>query len=72
MKDPVVEEVRKVREAYAAQLGYDPERIFQDLKEREAQERRRGRRIVRFRPRPARVRPNQPAEPVQGAKNIKA
>jgi len=29
-KDEIVEEVRKVREAYAAKLGFDPDKIFKD------------------------------------------
>jgi hypothetical protein len=32
--DPIVEEVRRVREAYAARFNYDLEAIFQDLKRR--------------------------------------
>ena len=34
-KDEIVEEVRAVREAYAAQFDYDLERIFEDLKKKE-------------------------------------
>jgi hypothetical protein len=34
--DPIVEEVRRVREEYAAQFGYDLEAIYRDLQEREA------------------------------------
>ena len=33
--DPIVEEVRKVREAYAARFGFDPEAIYADLKAKE-------------------------------------
>jgi hypothetical protein len=33
--DPIVEEVRKVREEHAARFDYDLKRIFQDIKERE-------------------------------------
>lgn len=43
--DPVVEEVRTVREAYAARFNYDLEAIFQDLKR---QERKSGRTFVSF------------------------
>ncbi len=46
--DPIVEEVRKVREAYAAKFNYDLEAIFQDLKR---QERESGRTFVSFPPR---------------------
>ncbi len=33
--DPIVDEVRKVREEHAARFDYDLKRIFQDIKERE-------------------------------------
>lgn len=46
--DPIVEEVRKVREAYAAKFNYDLAAIFQDLKR---QERESGRTFVTFPPR---------------------
>jgi hypothetical protein len=35
MNDPIVEEVRRVREAHAARFNYDLDAIFKDLKERE-------------------------------------
>ena len=34
-KDPIVEEVRRIREEYARQFNYDLERICRDLRERE-------------------------------------
>jgi hypothetical protein len=34
-KDEIVEEVRRAREAYAAQFDYDLERMFEDLKEKQ-------------------------------------
>jgi hypothetical protein len=43
--DPIVEEVRQVREAYAARFDYDLQAIYQDLKE---QEKRSGRKFVSF------------------------
>jgi hypothetical protein len=46
--DSVVEEVRRIREAYAKQFGYDLQAMYRDLKEKE---RRSGRRIVSFPPR---------------------
>jgi hypothetical protein len=46
--DDIVLEVRKVREAYAKQFGYDLQAIHRDLKE---QEQASGRRIVRLSPR---------------------
>lgn len=35
MNDPIVEEVRRVREAHAARFNYDLDAIFQDIKEQE-------------------------------------
>ena len=34
-KDPIVEEVRKIREAHAKKFNYDLKRICKDLKEKE-------------------------------------
>jgi hypothetical protein len=45
--DPIVDEVRKIREEHAARFNYDLERIFQDLKE---QERQSGREVVSLAP----------------------
>jgi hypothetical protein len=36
-EDPIVEQVRKVREEHAARFNYDLEAICRDLKEREKQ-----------------------------------
>jgi hypothetical protein len=36
-KDEIVEEVRTIRESYAAQFDYDLVRIFEDLKKKEEQ-----------------------------------
>ena len=47
-EDPIVEEVRKVREAHAAQFNYDLWAIYRDLKE---QERKSGRAFVSYPPR---------------------
>lgn len=44
--DPIVAEVRATREALAAALNYDLVRIVEDLRQLEAVERARGRRIV--------------------------
>jgi hypothetical protein len=54
--DDVLLEVRKVREAYAQQFGYDLQAIHRDLK---AQEQASGRQIVSLPPRrPKPVTPN--------------
>ena len=46
--DPIVEEVRRIRQAHAARFGYDLQAIFEDLKR---QERESGHTIVSFPPR---------------------
>ena len=46
-KDPIVEEVRRARDEYAARFNHDLKAIYADLKERE---RASGRRHVRFEP----------------------
>ena len=43
MNDPIVEEVRRVRDAHAARFNYDLDAIFQDIKE---QEKRSGHKFV--------------------------
>lgn len=35
MNDPIVDEVRRVRDAHAAQFNYDLDAIYRDIKERE-------------------------------------
>jgi len=35
MNDPIVDEVRRVRDAHAARFNYDLDAIFKDIKERE-------------------------------------
>jgi hypothetical protein len=46
--DTLVDEVRAVREAYAKRLDYDPQAIFEDIKE---QEKKSGRELVSAPPR---------------------
>lgn len=36
MDDPIVDEVRRIRDAYAARFNYDLDAIFRDIKEQEA------------------------------------
>ena len=47
-KDPIVEEVRRLRDQYAGQLGYDIKLIFQDIQKRQTQV---GKKLVSFPPR---------------------
>jgi len=49
-QDPIVEEIRAIREAYAARFNYDLQAIYRDLK---AQERQSGWQTVSLPPRPA-------------------
>ena len=43
--DPIVDEVRRIRDAHAAQFNYDPDAIFRDILE---QEKRSGRKYYSF------------------------
>ena len=43
MNDPIVDEVRRVRDAHAARFNYDLDAIFRDIKE---QEKTSGRKFV--------------------------
>ena len=46
-RDPIVDEVRRIREAYAKRFNYDLSAIAEDLKRRQ---RERGRKTVKFAP----------------------
>ena len=48
MIDPIVDEVRRVRDAHAAMFNYDLDAIFQDIKE---QEKKSGLKFVSYPPR---------------------
>lgn len=41
INDPIVEEVRKVRDAHAAKFNYDLRAIFEDLKKQEKKSKRK-------------------------------
>jgi len=56
--DPIVEEVRRIRDEYAARFNYDLQAIFRDLKE---QERRGGRIVVSYSVEPSADEPNDKA-----------
>jgi hypothetical protein len=47
MNDPIVEEVRKARDAHAARFNYDLDAMYRDIKE---QEKKSGRKFVSFVP----------------------
>ena len=48
--DPIVEEVRRVREAHAARFNYDLKAIVADIRRRQQES---GRKYVSYPPRPA-------------------
>jgi hypothetical protein len=54
MRDPIVEQVRRARAAYAAQFDHDLDRMVDDLKRRQDQGEFK---VVRRPPRPARKVP---------------
>jgi hypothetical protein len=58
--DPIVEEVRRVRDAYAARFKYDLRAIYRDLKE---QEERGGRQMVSIADKPPANQPDQTEAP---------
>ena len=57
--DPIVDEVRRIRDAHAARFNYDLRAIFNDIKERQ---RRSGRKFVSFAP-DGSVLESAPSEP---------
>lgn len=58
--DPIVDEVRRARDAYAARFNYDLRAIFRDLKDKE---RRSGRTLVSYTEDPAAAAPTDPLPP---------
>jgi hypothetical protein len=67
MNDPIVDEVRRVRDAHAAMFNYDLDAIFQDIKE---QEKKSGLKFVSYPPR--RTEPNQALQPTGAAISVPA
>lgn len=61
--DPIVAEIRRIREAYAARFNYDLRAMYLDLKE---QEKRSGRKIVSYAKEPPKPDMNKPDEPTEG------
>ena len=54
--DPIVDEVRRARDAYAARFNYDLRAIYRDLKE---QEKRSDRKLVSYAENSTGVEPNK-------------
>jgi hypothetical protein len=59
MNDPIVDEVRKVRNAHASRFNYDSDAIFRDIKERE---KKSGHAFVSFPPQ--KVEPSPALQPI--------
>jgi hypothetical protein len=55
-KDPIVEEVRKIRAQHAAKFNYDIHAICEDIRK---QERRSRRKVVTLRPKRPRIVPRR-------------
>jgi hypothetical protein len=62
--DPIVDEVRRIRDAYAARFNYDLRAIYRDLKE---QEKRSGRKLVSYAKDAAGSAPNRSPQPTEPA-----
>ena len=58
--DPIVDEVRRIRDAYAARFNYDLRAIYRDLKD---QEKRSGRKVVSYAESSTGGRPNEALQP---------
>jgi hypothetical protein len=58
--DPIVDEVRRARDAYAARFNYDLRAIYRDLKE---QEKRSGRKVVSYAESSTGIEPNNSLQP---------
>jgi hypothetical protein len=65
--DPIVDEVRRARDAYAARFNYDLRAIYRDLK---AQEKRSGRKIVSCAENSTRAEPNETPQPAGPAPTV--
>lgn len=56
MKDPIVQEVRRIRDEYAAKFNYDIHAIARDLRRREKESQKKGCRLVSLEEAPSRGR----------------
>ncbi len=62
--DPIVDEVRRIRDAHAAKFNYDLKAIFRDIKEHEQ---RSGLTFVSFADEPSGLAPPQTLQPTGAA-----
>lgn len=49
MRDPIVDEIRRIRQDHAKRFDFDLDAIFEDLKKKEQESRRK---VVSLKPRP--------------------
>jgi hypothetical protein len=52
-EDPIIQEIRQIREEHAARFNYDLWEIYRDLKEQEEQEKKSGRIFISYPPKKA-------------------
>ena len=62
MNDPIVDEIRRIRDAHAARFNYDLDAIYRDIKEQELAS---GRKFVSFVP--TNAEPNKTLQPTGAA-----
>lgn len=65
--DPIVDEVRRVREAYAARFNYDLRAIYRALKD---QEQRSGRKVVSYAESSTELEPSKALQPTGPAPTV--
>ena len=65
--DPIVDKVRRARDAYAARFNYDLRAIYRDLKE---QEKRSGRKVVSYAESSTGIEPNKASQPTGPAATV--
>jgi hypothetical protein len=65
--DPIVDEVRRARDAYAARFNYDLRAIYRDLKD---QEKRSGRKVVSYAESSTEAEPNKAPQPTGPAPTV--
>lgn len=71
MNDPIVDEVRRIREELAARFNYDLDAIYRDIKQGEKDwEEKTGRKFVAYPPR--RVEPSPTPKPAISAAPVSA
>ena len=61
--DPIVQEIRTGRDAHAATLGYNAERIYAEIKLHEQSGKQRGVKFVTLQPRTLAKKPEREVQP---------